>query len=182
MRKKLITTCWLPSQPTWVTRRWNAPASATNSTLSRPIATRCNRNSTQTFSASATRQICHRQKLGRWRIFRLRCSPKISLMTSRASRLNLNSTVMLIASSNPGYGKAFLLDFNYDLQPVEGKYPLPGIGPFSLLRETRLNHLGKLAFKWIYWNLLLRGVPMPGVGHHMSRVGKQIPVEALQPA
>ncbi len=81
-----------------------------------------------------------------------------------------------------GYGKAFLLDFNYDLQPVEGKYPLPGIGPFSLLRETRLNHLGKLAFKWIYWNLLLRGVPMPGVGHHMSRVGKQIPVEALQPA
>jgi len=81
-----------------------------------------------------------------------------------------------------GYGKAFLLDFNYDLQPVEGKYPLPGIGPFSLLRETRLNHFGKLAFKWIYWNLLLRGVPMPGIGHHMSRLGKQIPLEALQPA
>ncbi len=81
-----------------------------------------------------------------------------------------------------GYGKAFSLDFNYDVQPVEGKYPLPGIGPFSLLRETRLNHFGKLAFKWIYWNLLLRGVPMPGVGHHMSRVGKHIPVEALQPA
>jgi sulfide:quinone oxidoreductase len=81
-----------------------------------------------------------------------------------------------------GYGKAFLLDFNYDLQPVEGKYPLPGIGPFSLLRETRLNHFGKLAFKWIYWNLLLKGVPMPGVGHHMSRLGKHIPLETLQPA
>jgi sulfide:quinone oxidoreductase len=81
-----------------------------------------------------------------------------------------------------GYGKAFLLDFNYALQPVEGKYPLPFVGPFSLLHETRLNHFGKLAFKWVYWNLLLKGVPMPGVGHRMSRLGKQIPLEALQPA
>jgi sulfide:quinone oxidoreductase len=81
-----------------------------------------------------------------------------------------------------GYRKAFLLDFNYDVQPVPGKYPLPIVGPFSLLRETRLNHFGKLAFKWIYWNLLLKGVPMPGVGHRMSRLGKQIPLEALQPA
>ncbi|HEU5246601.1 MAG TPA: FAD/NAD(P)-binding oxidoreductase [Candidatus Udaeobacter sp.] len=81
-----------------------------------------------------------------------------------------------------GYRKAFLLDFNYDLQPVPGKYPLPFIGPFSLLRETRMNHFGKLAFKWIYWNLLLKGVPMPGVGHHMSRLGKRIPMEAIQPA
>jgi sulfide:quinone oxidoreductase len=79
-----------------------------------------------------------------------------------------------------GYRKAFLLDFNYDVQPVPGKYPLPVIGPFSLLRETRLNHFGKLAFKWIYWNLLLRGGPMPGIGHNMSRLGKQIPLEALQ--
>ena len=81
-----------------------------------------------------------------------------------------------------GYGKAFLLDFNYDVQPVPGKYPLPFIGPFTLLRETRLNHLGKMAFKWIYWNLLLKSVPMPGIGHQMSCVGKRIPVEALQPA
>jgi len=81
-----------------------------------------------------------------------------------------------------GYGKAFLLDFNYDVQPVPGKYPLPFIGPFTLLRETPLNHLGKMAFKWIYWNLLLKSVPMPGIGHQMSCVGKRIPVEALQPA
>ncbi len=80
-----------------------------------------------------------------------------------------------------GYGKAFLLDFNYDVQPVPGKYPLPIVGPFSLLRETRLNHFGKMAFKWIYWNLLLKAVPMPG-GHHLSCVGKRIPAEALQPA
>jgi sulfide:quinone oxidoreductase len=79
-----------------------------------------------------------------------------------------------------GYRKAFLLDFNYELEPVPGKYPLPFVGPFSLLHETRLNHLGKLAFKWVYWNLLLKGVPMPGVGHRMSCIGKQIPT--LQPA
>jgi sulfide:quinone oxidoreductase len=78
-----------------------------------------------------------------------------------------------------GYGKAFLLDFNYNLQPVPGAYPLPGIGPFSLLKESRVNHWGKLSFRWVYWNLLLRAIPMPGVGHRMSRLGKQIPAELL---
>lgn len=81
-----------------------------------------------------------------------------------------------------GYGKAFLIDFNYDLQPVPGSYPLPGIGPFSLLKETRINHFGKLAFRWIYWNMLLKGIPMPGIGHVMSRVGKKIPPELLEAA
>jgi len=79
-----------------------------------------------------------------------------------------------------GYGRAFLLDFNYNLQPVQGTYPLPGIGPFSLLKESRINHWGKLSFRWIYWNVLLKARPMPGIGHRMSRIGKQIPVEALQ--
>ncbi len=80
-----------------------------------------------------------------------------------------------------GYGKAFLLDFNYNLQPVQGTYPLPVVGPFSLLKESRINHWGKLAFRWIYWNMLLKAVPMPGVSHRMSRAGKQIPAELLQP-
>ena len=79
-----------------------------------------------------------------------------------------------------GYGKAFLLDFNYNLQPVQGTYPLPGIGPFSLLKESRINHWGKLSFRWIYWNVLLKALPMPGIGHRMSRIGKQIPAEILQ--
>jgi len=79
-----------------------------------------------------------------------------------------------------GYGKTFLLDFNYDLQPVKGTFPFPFVGPFSLLRETRINHWGKLAFKWIYWNILLKAVPLPGIGHRMSRAGKQIPPEALK--
>jgi sulfide:quinone oxidoreductase len=77
-----------------------------------------------------------------------------------------------------GYSKGILLDFNYELEPVEGTYPFPVFGPFSLLRETRMNHWGKLAFKWIYWNALLRGLPLPGLGHRMSRRGKQIPPDA----
>lgn len=73
-----------------------------------------------------------------------------------------------------GYGKAILVDFNYDIQPVPGKFPLPLVGPMTLLEETRLNHLGKLAFKPIYWNMLLPGRPIPLVGSRMSTVGKRM--------
>ena len=54
-----------------------------------------------------------------------------------------------------GYGKAVLIDFNYDIQPVPGKFPMPILGPMTLLKETYVNHLGKLAFKHVYWNVLL---------------------------
>ena len=64
-----------------------------------------------------------------------------------------------------------LIDFNYDTEPLPGKYPLPGVGPFSLLTETRANHLGKLGFRWAYWHLLLRGHPLP-VPSLMSMAGK----------
>jgi len=70
-----------------------------------------------------------------------------------------------------GNGKGLLLDFNYDTQPLMGKYPVPHVGPFSLLKETAANHQGKLMFKWIYWNMLLRGRPMP-LPAEMSMSGK----------
>ena len=73
-----------------------------------------------------------------------------------------------------GFGKSFLIDFNYDIDPVEGKYPIPGIGPFSLLKETRINHLGKLFFKWMYWHLALKARPTPGISATMSKAGKKI--------
>lgn len=79
-----------------------------------------------------------------------------------------------------GYGKAFLLDFNYHVEPVQGRFPLPVIGPFALLKESRINHWGKLAFKWIYWNVLLKARPMPGIGNRMGRTGKRIPTEYAQ--
>jgi sulfide:quinone oxidoreductase len=77
-----------------------------------------------------------------------------------------------------GFGKAILIDFNYDVQPVPGQFPLPVLGPMSLLKETRLNHLGKLAFKPIYWNMLLPGRRIPLVGSRMSTAGKQMDVLA----
>jgi sulfide:quinone oxidoreductase len=71
-----------------------------------------------------------------------------------------------------GYGKGILIDFNYTTEPLPGVYPLPVIGPFSLLKESRLNHFGKLLFKWIYWNILLKGRRLP-VTDHMSMIGKR---------
>lgn len=70
-----------------------------------------------------------------------------------------------------GNGKGLLIDFNYDTEPMAGKYPVPIVGPFSLLTETRTNHLGKLAFRWMYWNVLLPGRPIP-LPSHMSMAGK----------
>jgi sulfide:quinone oxidoreductase len=70
-----------------------------------------------------------------------------------------------------GFGKGMLIDFNYDTEPLPGKYPLPGIGPFSLLRETETNHWGKMMFKWVYWNLLLKGKELP-LPHEMLMAGK----------
>ncbi|RLE16409.1 MAG: NAD(P)/FAD-dependent oxidoreductase [Actinobacteria bacterium] len=70
-----------------------------------------------------------------------------------------------------GYNKAMLIDFNYETQPLPGKYPVPGFGPFSLLKESEINHWGKLAFKWMYWNMLLAGRDIP-VPSHMMMAGK----------
>jgi sulfide:quinone oxidoreductase len=73
-----------------------------------------------------------------------------------------------------GGGKALLIDFNYDTEPLPGTYPIPGIGPMKLLKESRINHWGKLAFKAIYWHLLLPGRRLP-VTNHMSMAGKVRP-------
>ncbi|MFI5336823.1 MAG: NAD(P)/FAD-dependent oxidoreductase [Opitutales bacterium] len=70
-----------------------------------------------------------------------------------------------------GFNKAILVDFNYDTEPLPGVFPLPMIGPFTLLKETRLNHWGKLMFRWAYWNVLLRGLDLP-MGSAMSMAGK----------
>jgi sulfide:quinone oxidoreductase len=71
-----------------------------------------------------------------------------------------------------GFSKALLIDFNYETEPVPGHFPGP-IG-LPLLKESRINHLGKLMFQSFYWHALLPGRDMPGVGAHMPRSGKQL--------
>ncbi|HRE13512.1 MAG TPA: CBS domain-containing protein [Usitatibacteraceae bacterium] len=75
-----------------------------------------------------------------------------------------------------GHHKAMLLDFNYDIEPLEGSFPMAHVGPFSLLKESYMNHVGKLAFQWVYWNLLLKGkLPnVPLLPSHMNFVGKDL--------
>src|SRR6266568_2922563 len=76
-----------------------------------------------------------------------------------------------------GDGKGLLIDFNYETEPLTGSFPLPVVGPFGLLRENTRNHWGKLAFRWMYWHLLLPGRPIP-IPAHMSMAGKHQPAAA----
>lgn len=73
-----------------------------------------------------------------------------------------------------GNGKALLIDFNYTHEPVKGTFPFPGVGPLKLLQETHMNHLGKLAFRWIYWNMLIKGKHIPFVSAAMDTAGKEL--------
>lgn len=74
-----------------------------------------------------------------------------------------------------GFHKALLLDFNYDVEPLPGRFPLPGLGPLALLNESRVNHWGKLAFEWAYWNVLMRGRSLPSVTSQFTLQGKRRP-------
>ncbi len=77
-----------------------------------------------------------------------------------------------------GFRKALLIDFNYDTEPLPGLFPFAW-GPVPLLKESRLNHIGKLAFRHAYWNTLLPGHDFPGITAQMKRAGKRIPQESL---
>jgi sulfide:quinone oxidoreductase len=70
-----------------------------------------------------------------------------------------------------GFHKALLIDFNYDTEPLPGHYPA-GVG-LPLLKESRLNHLGKLLFESVYWHGLLPGREIPGIGAVMPTAGKK---------
>ena len=77
-----------------------------------------------------------------------------------------------------GFHKALLIDFNYETEPLTGHFP--GKVGLPLLKESRLNHLGKLMFQWFYWHTLLPGRDIPGIGSGMPSSGKT-PVPASSP-
>jgi sulfide:quinone oxidoreductase len=70
-----------------------------------------------------------------------------------------------------GYERALLIDFNYQTEPLPGKFPFPGLGPFDLLGESTFNYYGKMMFKWVYFNLMLRGSELP-LENQMTMAGK----------
>ena len=70
-----------------------------------------------------------------------------------------------------GYEKAVLLDFNYKVEPLQGMFPFPGMGPFDLLKESLGNYWGKMMFRWVYWNLMMKGHELP-LEPEMSLAGK----------
>lgn len=69
-----------------------------------------------------------------------------------------------------GFHKALLIDFNYETEPLPGRFPT-SVG-LPLLKESRLNHLGKLLFQTIYWHALLPGRDLPLIGPAMPTAGK----------
>lgn len=71
-----------------------------------------------------------------------------------------------------GIGEGTLIDFNYDVEPLPGTFPLAVVGPMKLLKVNKLNYWGKLAFRWIYWNILIKGRHMP-ISTPMSMSGKR---------
>lgn len=73
------------------------------------------------------------------------------------ARFDGHSTCHIVS----GHNKSLLIDFSYETEPLPGLYPFPVVGPFPLLKESTFNYLGKLAFKWIYWNIMLKGIPFP---------------------
>jgi sulfide:quinone oxidoreductase len=71
-----------------------------------------------------------------------------------------------------GNGKAMMLDFNYETEPVGGHFPSQvGLG---LLKESQLNHIGKLLFEPVYWHSLLAGRDIPGLGNTRPSSGKHL--------
>lgn len=73
-----------------------------------------------------------------------------------------------------GFHRALLIDFNYEAGPAPGRYPSARLGPLPLLRESRLNHLAKLAFQPIYWHVLLPGRELPGIGSELSGAAEHL--------
>ncbi len=71
-----------------------------------------------------------------------------------------------------GFHKAMLIDFNYETEPTSGHFPAAVGAP--LLKDSRLNHLGKLMFQWVYWHALLPGRDIPGIGPDMPTRGKAL--------
>ena len=129
------------------------------------------RPSTRRSSSSATRATSRPRRPAPSRTSPSRSSSRTSSSTSHGQAMTHSFDGHANCFVESGGGKAMLLDFNYDTEPLTGTFPLPRLGPMTLLKQSRANHLGKLAFRHIYWNILLPGRPL-GLPAQMSMAGK----------
>ena len=167
------STCSSPSRCTAAAPTSSVhPDSATRSASSPPTSRRCRRRSSRTCSRSATSTDLPTSKAGSVTHFEAEVlvRERRALPHRAASSMNgydghANCFI------ETGFHEALLIDFNYDTEPLPGHFPTP-IG-LPLLRESHLNHLGKLAFQWIYWHALLPGRELPGLGPRMPTAGKE---------
>ena len=94
------------------------------------------------------------------------------MLNSVTSSTPFSASISPSCRDETGFDKALLIDFNYEQEPVEGHYPV-AVG-LPLLKESRLNHLGKLLFQWFYWHSLLPGRDVPGIHPDMPTAGKHL--------
>jgi len=80
-----------------------------------------------------------------------------------------HSTCFIVYSK----GTSSVIDFNYKIEPLPGKFPMPKLGPFTLLKETKMNWYGKTGFEWLYWNVLLAGKHL-GAPPTLVMAGKEV--------
>ena len=76
-----------------------------------------------------------------------------------------------------GDGKAMLIDFNYEVQPLPGKYPVPVVGPLLAVGGDRVNHSGSSCSSGSTGTHYSRDGRMP-VPALMSMAGKKEPDES----
>ena len=130
---------------------------------------------TPTSSPSATPPTSRPPRPARWRTSRSRSSSTTSSSTSPGRPMTgvVRRARQLLRRVRRRQGAAHRLQLRHRAA-ARASTRCPCVGPLSLLKETRANHLGKLAFRWIYWNVLLPGRPLP-LPAHMSMAGKHVP-------
>ena len=128
----------------------------------------------RTSSRSATPRTCRPPRPARSRTSRATRSSRTSRRFLAGEALEASFDGHANCFIETGFHKALLIDFNYDVEPLPGRFPEPHVGPLPLLKESRLNHMAKLAFQWVYWHVLLPGHDMPGISSQLQLAGKDL--------
>ena len=153
-------------------RRPTPPGSATRSTSSSPTRTRCSPRSRPNIFAIGDAANLPASKAGSVTHFEGEVLVENIKRFLDGEPLDASYDGHANCFIETGFHKAMLIDFNYDTEPVGGHFPATVGVP--LLKESRLNHLGKLMFQWFYWHALLPGRDIPGITPDMPTAGKHL--------